>query len=70
MIDNDCEEIDFNNDDFCPDCSHSVMCKYQKERLSDVKEKLNKLINDDIHPYKIVEISIACMYYENKNNIN
>ena len=64
MIDNGCEEIDF-----WLNCSHSGSCIYQKERLSDIKEKINK-INEDIYPYEVVEMHIACIYHENKNNIN
>lgn len=69
MSDRDYKKIELNENDFCPDCSHSGSCIYQKERLSDIKEKLNR-INEDIYPYEVVEMSIACIYHENKNNIN
>lgn len=69
MGDKDYKKIELNEDDFCPNCSHSGSCIYQKERLSDIKEKLNR-INEDIYPYEVVEMSIACIYHENKNNIN
>lgn len=67
--DKDYTKIGLNEDDFCPNCLHSGSCIYQKERLSDIKEKINR-INEDIYPYEVVEMYIACVYHENKNNIN
>lgn len=69
MSDKDYKKIELNENDFCPDCLYSGSCIYQKECLSDIKEKINK-INEDIYPYEVVEMSIACIYHENKNNIN
>lgn len=69
MIEKDYKKIELNEDDFCPNCSHSGSCIYQKECLSDIKEKINR-INEDIRPFEVVEMYIACIYHKNKNNIN